>query len=565
MGEILTFKYSEQSLANIINRIIEANHSLALRSFEGSFFGAFTTSPALGAVSAQYGSYLSGHPGSLAVATAAAVSNVEWLHDAMVPLIKALESQEISSAEAFNRIMQADGAGENAGVYAMPPRVEKPVLDFAYVPPVAAIEATTPLKALTLMFAGDDSGIIAASESWRAAARRMTQAAESLQSATSLLDATTEGAAFRTAAQAIATVSAQCAVVSANSEAMAASMLQLPPIRATAHAKLLAMEAELAAESAVAGAATGGAGAAAAVARSQAQVAAFVSGYLQPALDTARPVVTNLTVPVISHTGGGVLDTAGSATMAANQAITQVAGGAAAPSAAQAAAQPGQIAQQAGQVGTTPSGAAQASPVNAATTAPAGTGTTAPGAGTAAGSPSTLAAGQRSAAALNPGGPAALRPAVSTPAGAGGAGGVQRGPGGVTQPLLPRAVSNGRAGSTAAGSSGQPGFGGTTGHGAAQSSPGVRGGSVGSTGAANGSASPAAGGRAAAPAHGMAGTPMVGGAGGAHANRTGQQKASAPVFSTGQSRQRKSVGDVANYFKRQFLGTGAKTVKKVIQ
>ncbi|OLT54761.1 hypothetical protein BJF89_00445 [Corynebacterium sp. CNJ-954] len=192
----------------------------------------------------QYSAYLGAHPGSLTVATQAATTNVQWLHDSLVPLIGALTEQEYLSVDTFTGMLSYTDAPDKEVHFGMPPRPEIPVLDLAYVPPVAAIEAATPLKALTMMFAGDDSGIIAASESWASAGRRMLQASESLQSAAALIAGTTEGSAFSMAEQAISTIANQCATVAANSTAMATSMLQLPPIRVAAHAQLVAMEAE---------------------------------------------------------------------------------------------------------------------------------------------------------------------------------------------------------------------------------------------------------------------------------------------------------------------------------
>lgn len=560
-------KFDEATLNGVVKGIQRAQGELRSGKHFDVLSNGFTTSPSLGAVSAQYGSYLTGHPGSLSVTTAAAVSNVQWLHDAMIPLIEALQEQELTTAEAFDKMMDIEEAGTRIGIYSMPPRVEQPVLDLAYVPPVAAIESTTPLKALTVMFAGDDSGIIAASESWRAAGRRMTQAAESLQSATSLLEGATEGAVFRNATQAIGGIAAQCATVSANSTAMANSMMQLPPIRATAHAKLIAMEAEIAAEATAVGAATGGAGTAAVVARSQAQVAAFVSTYLQPALDTARPVVTNLTVPVTGHTGGGALDTGAAPTMAANETITQVAGGATTPSGAQVAQQTSAVAQQAGQVGAAPAGATQAAPVSAAPPAPTGGTGPAPAAAGPAASPATMPAGQRTTPATPAAPGASTTPVRPTPAGAmgpvstGTPGGLPRTPGAVAQPLLPRAVSMSSPGGPATGVPGHSGPATGVGSGAAHGSPAARGGSPGVPGAAA-AGGQAAGGHRGGAGTGMLGTPMAGGAG---MNNNARKNAAPTVFGKGPGRHRGAATALGSYFQRQFLGTKAKTVKKVIR
>lgn len=531
----------------------------------GAVSASFTTSPALGAVAAQYASYLGGHPGSLLVATNAATTNVQWLHDSLAPLIRALTEQEYLSVDAFTGMLNFTDAPEKEVQFGMPPRPEIPVLDLAYVPPVAAVEAATPLKALTAMFAGDDSGIIAASESWASASKRMLQASESLQSAAAILAGSTEGSAFHMAERAITTVSTQCATVAANSTAMASSMLQLPPIRAAAHAQLIAMEAELAAEAAAAGAATGGTGAAAVAAKSQAQVAAFVAGYLQPALDTARPMVTNLSVPVANHTGGGSLHAGGADTLAAQEAIAQVAGGTTTPGATQAAAQPNGATPQTGQVGTAPAGATQAAPVGNTVTGPAGAVHGTPGAAQAA-TPASVTPVRPGAPTAGGQGVGTGRPAMTTTGPQGGTRGV---PGRVPQPLLPRAMTGVGTGVPSAGPG--AGTGPHTGPGASSSqngagargaAPGAGGGMV-PSGQGQGNHGHRAGGA------GGAGAAPLGGAGQKGAGSPhGKQASASSLF--GGKRGTRGAGRTGGslletYFRRQFLGEKATTVKKVIR
>lgn len=522
----------------------------------------FTTSPALGAVATQYSAYLGAHPGSLTVATQAATTNVQWLHDSLVPLIEALTEQEYLSVDTFTGMLSYADAPDKEVHFGMPPRPEIPVLDLAYVPPVAAIEAATPLKALTVMFAGDDSGIIAASESWASASRRMLQASESLQSAAALIAGTTEGSAFSMAEQAISTIARQCATVAANSTAMATSMLELPPIRAAAHAQLIAMEAEIAAEATAAGAATGGTGAAAIAAKSQAQVAAFVAGYLQPALDTARPLVTNLSVPVVNHTGSGDLHSGGAATMAAQETITQVAGGAAAPVVGQAAAQPNPAVPQTGHVSATPAGASQAATVSQGPAAPAGGISNASG-GIQTASPASATAAHPASTGTGPGqnmnGSRPVATSVAPPANP------RNVAGGVMQPLLPRGVSVATPGSPSTGHT--TGGGPHTGPGTTQNGAGARGVAQGTGGAA-----PAAGNGTHGHRASGAGTAPVGAAG-QNGARTGQGKGASTgaLFGNGQNRRQKTrrmtTGSslLDTYFRRQFLGEKSTTVKKIIR
>ncbi|NWO08525.1 MAG: hypothetical protein HLX50_23300, partial [Alteromonadaceae bacterium] len=196
-------KFDADSLSIVVRKVIEAGSSLRVGGNMGAVSASFTTSPALGAVAAQYASYLGGHPGSLLVATNAATTNVQWLHDSLAPLIRALTEQEYLSVDAFTGMLNFTDAPEKEVQFGMPPRPEIPVLDLAYVPPVAAVEAATPLKALTAMFAGDDSGILAASESWASASPRIPQASEPLQSAAAIPPGNPEGKPFTMAPRAI--------------------------------------------------------------------------------------------------------------------------------------------------------------------------------------------------------------------------------------------------------------------------------------------------------------------------------------------------------------------------
>lgn len=568
------FKYDYDSLRRVAQGVDFANRELNGIGLHDAVTSLFTTSPSLTAVSTQYASYLLGHPGSLAVATTAAISNVGWLYDSLVPLAKSLRAQEIASEGAFKMMLEFDESMEEFENYILPSRVETPILDLGYVPPIAAVEAVTPLKALTVMFAGDDSGIVSAANSWSKSAGKMIVASELLRSAASSLASTTEGEVFTNIYAGISTIAEQCAVVSANSTAMATSMLQLPPIRAAAHTQLVAMELELAAEATAAGAATGGAGAAAIAAKSQAQVAAFVAGYLQPALDTARPLVTNLSVPVTSHTGGGALTSAGAATMAAEEAITQVAGGAATPAATQAAAQPNAVAQQASQIGAAPAAANQAAPVGQSPMGPTGGAYGAPG-GAQAGSPTSMVAGQNQAlGAVGGRGTPTVTPGTAAPGATTGLrGGV---PGSVAQPLLPRGVSTATPRSPGAMPLAGAGGSSSPGAGAAHGGAGARGGVPAAGGAApvsgsNNAAGQRAGGNGMAAGAGAAGAAGAAGQKGA-AGRAGKGKSPGALFGkTGQgtSRQRckKSLGSslLDSYFRREYLGDKETTVRKVIR
>lgn len=570
------FKYEVSTLVEVSRLIGAAGDSLMLGFHSGVISNSFTTSPALKSVVVQYSSYLSGHPGSLAVAVEAAVGNVAWLRDTMVPLIMVLEEQEKYTVDTFSGMILQSSAPKAGLHIGAPHRTEVPVLDLGYAPPVAAIELATPLKTLISMFSGDDSGIIAASESWSAASRRMAEASESLQRAGSLLGATAEGSAFSTAQSAMNDVAIQCSTVSVNTEMMAASMLKLPIVRSQALSQLVALEIEMAAEATAAGAATGGTGVAAVAAQEKARVAAWAAGSLQPALDTARPMVTNLAIPVVGHTGGGGLEAGGSATMAANETITQVAGGAAAPGASAPAAQPAAPVSQVSQVAATPASGTQAAPVSAAPTGPAGGGTpTAARGGPGASGFTGVQPASIGGTPVAPVRGASTASPVTGTVGQGRTGAT----GTVVQPLLPRSVSGGtpampmRGGmtpgfGTGVGSGGGTGVGGGTG-----ATGGRPGGGMGMQGAAPVGSS-ASGGRP-----GGAGAPhMMGGAGmgAAGAGHKGKgaghgRGAVSPFQSAGigggakGSKGRSGLSGIQDYFRRQFLGEKPRTVKKVIR
>ncbi|AGP30395.1 hypothetical protein A606_03720 [Corynebacterium terpenotabidum Y-11] len=584
------FRFDIDSVIESGFRICEAGAYLSTSRNSTVSVASFTTSPALGAVATQYASYLGAHPGSLAVATQAVMSNITFLHESITRMAEALQCQEEGAAASFfaEPMKQFSVLPMEYGMFRFPIRQDVPILDLGYAPPVAAVEAGTPLKALVAMFAGSDGAIIAAAEAWTAAGRRVSEAAESLARAGAILADTTEGDAFTTAQAAIADTVAQATVIATNATAMGTGMAELAPIRATAHAQLVAMEAEAEAQKAAitaagvsnpAAAAAAPAALAAAEAETQAQVAVFVSSYLQPALDTARPVVNNLGVEVAGHSGGGVLQTGASGVQGLGDVATQVSGGVTASGQTAAAQQYAQVAQTTGQVGNTPGAAAQVSqagqlgqtvsgpggavgPVSGGpsgagglgragqtVTSPAGMGGT-PGAGaTTNGLNGVNAGGMGTASSMR----GTANGGVGSPGGGGGASGGMRS-GSVPQPLLPRGMSTSMVGpgtgtGPGAGTGSGPGTG--TGSGAGASGGGVRGGSPAMMGGMAGAGAGAgAGGR--------------GGAGGQRAASSVSSSAATPfTATTGKGKSKRDI--VKEYFRRQFLGEEPQTVKTVIR
>ncbi|HIW95052.1 MAG TPA: hypothetical protein H9867_00975 [Candidatus Corynebacterium gallistercoris] len=89
-------------------------------------------------------------------------------------------------------------------------------------------------------------------------------------------------------------------VVAANAMIMSTSVAQFPVVRASNLAALEAIQASTMSITEPA----------ARLAAEQAAVATFVSTQLQPSLELLKPPVANLGVPVLGHTGGGVLEAA---------------------------------------------------------------------------------------------------------------------------------------------------------------------------------------------------------------------------------------------------------------
>lgn len=577
------FSVDVDGVYQALSEVQSAGDSLIYGRQQAVVTGAFTTSPALGAVAAQYAGFLGGHPGSLEVATKSMIVNTDFLWESMLRLTEAVEAQEAGASEAFFNDPAVAGMKARQleqGTLILPTRKDVPILDLAYTPPVAAIEAGTEIKALLAMFTGEDSSIIMASDAWIRGGKRLATAAKTLQSASATLAANTEGEAFVTMQTTIGEVVAQGTIIAANATAMGTSMLQLPEIRATAHATLTAMVAEAETRktaATVAAAATPGGAAAAAVtmatveAETQAEVAAFVSSYLQPALDIARPTVSNLGVEVVGHNGGGTLTTGTTGTQAMGDVATQVSGGAQAAGQTLATQQATQVAQQAGQVANTTTAATPAAPLGRASTAPAGA--AAPPGGTPMGTAMQRSAATAPAGGVQTagGGTSAASPltgqnrTVSSPTMAGT--GTRTGTGTVAQPLLPRSLSMGGSGGTGGqgrvggvGGSGGPGAGGpgTTGR-TGVPGAGVPGGAIGGV-PAGGAARGGAGGM-----HGMGMGPGMAGAGGGAGAGGKQGAASSTPFAAGDGKKKSKRDMIKDYFRRQFMGEEPQTVRTVIR
>ena len=168
------FKFDIDSLVTVRTIIRESGLGLSFDNQSTLGVGGFTSSPALATVASQYASYLTGHPGSLATATASLMAEIDFLHSTLGSLTDALRCQEENSAEAFDRTTRVTQGPAECRVFTMSTRNDVPVTDLGYIPPVAAAEAASQLKALTAMFVGDDSSILAASGHWMSTGARIT-------------------------------------------------------------------------------------------------------------------------------------------------------------------------------------------------------------------------------------------------------------------------------------------------------------------------------------------------------------------------------------------------------
>lgn len=571
-GENL-FKFDVEVIFEAIKKVNEASVNLLYRDQAALSLLSFTTSPALGSVAGQYLGFLGTHPGSLAVATQSVLGNIDFLHTSLSQFAEALQQQESASASALSAGRGLNGTDSARTVMSMPPRQSVPVSDLGYLPPSVIVEAGAPVEALVSMFTGGDGVIIAAAQTWQAAATRLSAAADALESAETWLAGANSGAAFDAACAVIADTAGQARVIAANAVTMGESMGQLPGVRAGALARVLAINEELqvartaVVASGVANPAGVAAGMAGLEARERAEVAGFVSGFLQPALDTVRPVVSNLGDEVVGHSGGGQLVAA----------ATSVSGWDAAASSVSPITQVSQAAPSVGQI----PGGAGSGQVTGSGVVEQAVGASAQGTGTGVSATPQLTGMRGAPTAVSTGGLGGLGGPGVKDWGAGvgtdsaGRRGVddvngraadrlsRRGQGSVAQPLLPRAASGGPgSGGGFLSGSGGPGSAGTSPAPLGQHAPIGATGSVQGQGGGPGALSrtvPVSSGGTPVSA-GPAGVPAASGARGSQGSRPAASAAS--VFKGGRGRGRDVVRE---FFRRQFLGAEPQTVKTVLR
>ena len=274
----------------------------ALRAVAQASLGnaSFVTAPSIQAAYSQHLTLFSGQPGAAVNVMNGLKRDIEWLQEMFESHISAFSLQDKLSAGSFDQMNSYVEFDRSMFKIRQPNRDFKPINNLMYTQPVSVVEAATPLAALIAMFEGNDSAPIQAAQDWSAAGQRLVTSMTALQSASSGLAASAEGYSFDMARSAIDDVVKTGNIVGSNAVLMGQSMMEFPGVRIANLNALYAIQASTVAIP----------DQAARIAAEQSAVATFASTQLQPSLELLRPPVQNLGIPVMGHTGGGVLDEA---------------------------------------------------------------------------------------------------------------------------------------------------------------------------------------------------------------------------------------------------------------
>ena len=279
-------------------------------------FDSYTKTPVLNAAFSEHSSFMAGQAESAIRVIEDVHSNLSFLATNFGIQIAYFEQQEDLNARSFQREYseQQGVLGELHG--RLTERVATPIANLLYVPPVAVAEASMPLAVLISAFQGTDAAPARLASQWERISTNLTAAVDALEAAGRHVSATTHGESFDRFREAVDDVARSGRTIAANAQLMATSVAQFPSVRLANLAALEAIQASTATITEPA----------ARLAAEQAAVATFVSTQLQPSLELLKPPVANLGVPVIGHSGGGVL-TAGSAGQGSNTVdIARIAG-----------------------------------------------------------------------------------------------------------------------------------------------------------------------------------------------------------------------------------------------
>ncbi|AHI04294.1 hypothetical protein CFAL_06920 [Corynebacterium falsenii DSM 44353] len=225
--------------------------------------------------------------------------NIGWVTTHLRQQTDCLDDQERDNQHSFDSINSDAPRCEDLSTMVADTRPQDTIHNFMYTDPVTAAEATMPLQALIAAFSTDDAAPLAISSDWAKASTQLSSIMDQLDAAGRQLSATTIGTSFDMAREAIDSVVRTGRIVAANAQIMSTTVAQFPTIRTANLAALHAIEASTATIT----------DPAAKLAAEQSAVATFVSTQLQPSLELVRPPIMNLGVPIVGHTGGGVLTT----------------------------------------------------------------------------------------------------------------------------------------------------------------------------------------------------------------------------------------------------------------
>ncbi|QNH95949.1 hypothetical protein [Corynebacterium anserum] len=261
-------------------------------------FGVFTGLPSLSNAFTQYQSIFSGQVGSVENVVLSLQGDIQWLQEMFTSHITAFDLQDRISAGSFDRMNSVVELPDVHVDVPMPPRLFKPISNLLYATPVAVVEASTPLEPLITMFEGNDGAPMQMAAEWSMVASELMVSMEALQTAASTIAVAAQGYSFDAAREAITDVITLGRTVATNAKLMADSIAKFPAVRIANLAALRNIQATTATiqnpleKQAV----------------QQAAVANFVSSQLQPSLETLKPPVANFGMPVIGHTGNGILN-----------------------------------------------------------------------------------------------------------------------------------------------------------------------------------------------------------------------------------------------------------------
>ena len=295
---MITFSIKElQATTTLLGAALEAIEMFS--TTQKRLSSTYTGSPAVNLAFGVHQSLWASQPGCGLKACEYLGKNIGWVTTHLRQQTDCLDDQERDNQHSFDSINSDAPRCEDLSTMMADTRPQDTIHNFMYTDPVTAAEATMPLQALIAAFSTDDAAPLAISNDWAKASTRLSSIMDQLDAAGRQLSATTIGTSFDMAREAIDSVVRTGRIVAANAQIMSTTVAQFPTIRTANLAALHAIEASTATIT----------DPAAKLAAEQSAVATFVSTQLQPSLELVRPPIMNLGVPIVGHTGGGVLTT----------------------------------------------------------------------------------------------------------------------------------------------------------------------------------------------------------------------------------------------------------------